>query len=86
MHRSVVRYQSQAKDQAPLTARIKEIAAVRVRYGYKRIHVLLRREGWGVNHKRVYLLPGRPESAPQTAQAARQCGKPPSAPGSDQSQ
>jgi transposase InsO family protein len=36
--------------------RIKEIAAVRVRYGYKRIHVLLRREGWGVNHKRVHRL------------------------------
>ncbi len=33
--------------------RIKEIAATRVRYGYRRIHVLLRREGWMVNHKRV---------------------------------
>ncbi len=29
---------------------------MRVRYGYKRIHVLLRREGWPVNHKRVYRL------------------------------
>jgi putative transposase len=36
--------------------RIKEVAAVRVRYGYKRIHVLLKREGWGVNHKRVYRI------------------------------
>ena len=36
--------------------RIKEIAAVRVRYGYKRIHLLLRREGWQINHKRVYRL------------------------------
>ncbi len=36
--------------------RIKEIAAVRVRYGYKRIHVLLRREGWKINHKRVHRL------------------------------
>jgi len=36
--------------------KIKEIAAVRVRYGYKRIHVLLRREGWQINHKRVYRL------------------------------
>lgn len=36
--------------------RIREIAAVRVRYGYKRIHVLLRREGWEINHKRVYRL------------------------------
>jgi putative transposase len=36
--------------------RINEIAAVRVRYGYKRIHVLLQREGWKINHKRVYRI------------------------------
>ena len=36
--------------------RIRDIASVRVRYGYKRIHILLRREGWKVNHKRVYRL------------------------------
>ena len=29
---------------------------MRVRYGYRRIHVLLRREGWPVNIKRVYRL------------------------------
>ena len=39
-----------------LTERINEIAATRVRYGYRRIHVLLRREGWPVNAKRVYRL------------------------------
>jgi putative transposase len=36
--------------------RIKELAAVRVRYGYRRIHVLLQREGWAVNQKRVYRI------------------------------
>ena len=36
--------------------RIREIAVTRVRYGYKRIHVLLVREGWKVNHKRVYRI------------------------------
>ena len=36
--------------------RIKEIAATRIRYGYRRIHVLLRREGWAINQKRVYRL------------------------------
>ena len=36
--------------------RIKDIAASRVRYGYKRIHILLRREGWEINHKRVYRI------------------------------
>lgn len=35
---------------------MKEIASVRVRYGYRRIHVSLRREGWAVNHKRVQRL------------------------------
>ena len=41
---------------APLRARIKEIAALRVRYGYRRIHVLLRRDGWKVNVKRVHRI------------------------------
>ena len=36
--------------------RIRDIAATRVRYGYRRVHVLLGREGWKVNHKRVYRL------------------------------
>jgi len=39
-----------------LRDRIKEIAAARVRYGYRRISVLLRREGFAVNDKRVYRL------------------------------
>jgi putative transposase len=39
-----------------LRIRLKDLAAVRVRYGYRRLHVLLRREGWAVNHKRVYRL------------------------------
>ena len=57
MARSSLRYQPTlpVKD-APLRRRIEEIAAVRVRYGYKRIHTLLRREDWRVNHKRVYRL------------------------------
>lgn len=36
--------------------RIREIAETRVRYGYLRIYILLRREGWRVNHKRVYRI------------------------------
>ncbi len=38
--------------------RIKEIAQTRVSYGYRRIHIMLLREGWKVNHKRVYRLYG----------------------------
>jgi putative transposase len=54
--RSVYGYRSQARDAKPLVLRIKEITATRVHYGYRRVHVLLRREGWKDNHKRVYRL------------------------------
>ena len=54
--RATLYYRSCKPEQAPLRHRIKEIATVRVRYGYRRIHTLLQREGWGVNHKRVYRL------------------------------
>ena len=36
--------------------RLKELAAARVRYGYRRLHILLRRDGWEINAKRVYRL------------------------------
>jgi putative transposase len=52
----MVRYQSRRPPQEPLRSRLKESATARVRYGYKRLHVLLRREGWAINHKRVYRL------------------------------
>lgn len=43
-------------EQTALRMRLRDLAAARVRYGYRRLHVLLRREGWQVNHKRVYRL------------------------------
>src|SRR5690606_21280225 len=49
-------YQSQRQSRDALRRRLKELAAVRVSWGYKRLHVLLRREGWLVNHKLVYRL------------------------------
>ena len=54
--RSLYRYRSRRPDSAPLRARIEEIAAVKRRYGYRRVHLRLRREGWQVNRKRVYRL------------------------------
>ena len=45
-----------ARDQSALVARLKELAAARPRFGYLRLHVLLRREGWQVNHKRIHRL------------------------------
>jgi len=56
LHRSVCRYVSQAKDQTALMMRIRDLAVARVRYGYRRLAILLRREGWRVNDKRVYRL------------------------------
>ena len=54
--RSSCRYRSVARDQAALRIRLRDLAAARLRYGYRRLHVLLRREGWPVNHKRVHRL------------------------------
>ena len=54
--RSSVLYRSVRPSQAPLRARIRELVSVRVRAGYRQVFILLRREGWRVNHKRVYRL------------------------------
>jgi putative transposase len=54
--RSSFRYRSQASDQTALRLRLRELAATRVRYGYRRLQILLQREGWRVNYKRVYRL------------------------------
>jgi hypothetical protein len=56
VERSTYHYRSRRAGQAQLIERIKEIAATRVLYGYRRIHVLLCRDGWRVNVKRVYRL------------------------------
>lgn len=56
VHKSTCFYRPRRPSQAPLRQRIREIAETRVRYGYRRIDVLLQREGWQVNAKRVYRL------------------------------
>jgi putative transposase len=55
-HRSNVRYRSRRPPQTALRTRLKELATTHVSYGYLRLHVLLRREGWRVNRRRVYRL------------------------------
>jgi len=54
--RSSHRYESQRDPQLFLRVRLKDLAQSRVRYGYRRLHILLRREGWRINHKRTYRL------------------------------
>ena len=56
MSRASYRYRSVADPQNELRVRLRDLAAARVRYGYRRLWVLLRREGYTVNHKRIYRL------------------------------
>ncbi len=54
--RSTFHYRSRRSDQAAVAKRIREICETRVRYGYRRVHVLPDREGWGINVKKVYRI------------------------------
>jgi putative transposase len=53
---STYHYKSRRRGQADLEHRIKEIAETRMRYGYRRVRVVLQREGWMTNIKRTYRL------------------------------
>ncbi len=53
---STLRYRSRKVFDEVLCRRLRELAATHVRYGYRRLTVLLRREGWHVNAKRIYRL------------------------------
>jgi HTH-like domain len=54
--RSTYHYKSRRREQAGIDTRIKEICQTRVRYGYRRVHVLLRREGWEINIKKTHRI------------------------------
>ena len=54
--RSSYAYRPQRPRDETLRARLGELAAERPRYGYRRLHLLLRREGNAVNHKRTYRI------------------------------
>jgi putative transposase len=63
MHRESCRYRQRRRNDATLRARLRELAAERPRFGYRRLYIFLRRERtesgeprWPVNHKRVYRL------------------------------
>jgi len=51
--RSTYHYKSRRSGQAAIEQRIREICHVRVRYGYRRVHIVLRREGWVINQKKT---------------------------------
>jgi len=54
--RMTVRYRSRRSNDAQLRERLRALAHERRRFGYRRLHVLLRREGFKVNHKRLFRL------------------------------
>jgi HTH-like domain len=54
--RATLRYEHHRDSQDALRVRLRELAGSRVRYGYRRLTVLLKREGWEVNAKRIYRL------------------------------
>src|SRR5271167_5230008 len=56
LYRATCRYQKRRSEDQPLRVRLREQAEERRRFGYRRLQVLLVREGWQVNHKRVYRL------------------------------
>jgi putative transposase len=51
-----IRYETRRSDDHDLRERMKALAHERRRFGYRRLHVLLRREGHLVNHKRLFRL------------------------------
>lgn len=56
LSRSTWFYRAHGRDQTLISMRMKEIAYTRIRYGYRRIQAVLRREGFKDNHKRIYRI------------------------------
>jgi len=56
LHRSAFYYQSVKDPKQALRGRMHDIARTRVRFGYRRIHVMLRREGWALGRNQAYRL------------------------------
>ena len=54
--RMTIRYETTRPDDRVLRERLTELARERRRFGYRRLHVLLRREGLVVNHKKLFRL------------------------------
>ncbi len=69
--RSSYRYPARRRQDKELRRRLRELAGERRRSGYRRLTVLLRREGWPVNHKRVYRIYGEEGLAVRRRQRKR---------------
>jgi putative transposase len=56
MARASLRFQGHRDPQEVLRMRLRELAVARVRFGYRRLTVLLRRDRWWMNAERIYRL------------------------------
>jgi len=56
LHRSVFQYEKEDGDDGALRKRLRELANERRRFGYRRLHTLLKREGFQINWKKLYRL------------------------------
>ena len=56
LHRSVFQYEKEDGGDEALRRRLRELANERRRFGYRRLHILLQREGVEVNHKKLFRL------------------------------
>ncbi|MEA9580406.1 IS3 family transposase [Xanthomonas nasturtii] len=56
LSRSAFSYKAKARDCSATRQRMREITQTRVHYGCERVFVVLRREGWRNNHKRVHRI------------------------------
>ena len=68
---NTLRYQSRKVFDEVLRRRLRELAGTHVRYGYRRLTVLLRREGWHVNAKRIYRLHREPPIGTESASCSK---------------
>jgi putative transposase len=73
--RSVARYEPRCTEPVGLRQRLRELAAERRRFGYRRLGILLRREDFAVNHKRVYRLYREEGLAVRRRKRLRRCGR-----------
>lgn len=56
LDRSTFQYEKQTGDNAVMRERLRALAATRRRFGYRRLGILLEREGLGANHKKVFRI------------------------------
>ena len=56
LDRSILRYRCRRPDDSALRQRLRELAAERRRFGYRRLGWMLAREGHALNHKKLYRL------------------------------